>query len=171
METLAFLLSIAGTILVCLPSLLKGKRMNAILILLCLANTFTAISYALTGAWNGAASCAIGAVQTIINYNFERKDKPLPKWMIGLYAAAFILVNVLVFSHFSDILAILACLVYIGCVGQKNGKTYRLWTSANAILWILYDVTSGSYGPIVTHSALLLLSLAGMFLHDRKEKS
>ena len=33
---------------------------------------------------------------SIINYFFESKGKPLPKWLIGIYMAAFVGVNLVV---------------------------------------------------------------------------
>ena len=169
MEALAFISSTAGTVCLCVPPLLKGKKMELILLLLFLGNTCVAISYFLTGAYNGGVSCTIGAIQTIINFFFERKDKPHPKWLIGLYAAAFIGINLLVYTQLADLIAIFACLTFIGCIGQKNGKLYRLWAIANCVLWLTYDLTSLAYGPILTHSFMLGLTLLGMLLHDRTQ--
>ena len=171
METLAFLFSATGTVCVCVPPLLKGKRMGLILFLLSLGNTLVAISYFLTGAYNGGVSCAIGAVQTTINFFFERKEKPIPKWLIGIYAAAFIGINLLVYTQPADLIAILACLTFIGCVGQKTGKSYRLWAICNCVLWLTYDLVSHAYGPVFTHSFMLALTLLGAFLHDRENQT
>ena len=75
METLAFILSTIGTVCICIPPLLKGKNMKLILLLVFSANVTVATSYLLTGAYNGAASCFVGAAQAIINYFFDRKNK------------------------------------------------------------------------------------------------
>ncbi len=170
METLAFILSSLGTVCICIPPLLKGKDMRLILLLVFLTNALIAASYFLTGAINGAVSCCVGAAQTIINYFFERKGKPIPRWLIAVYAAAFILVNILVFSHISDIIAILAALVFIMGICQKNGKQYRIWTLVNAALWMLYDGINLSFGPLTTHAIQLSIILFGIFIHDRKRE-
>ena len=169
MNTLAYVFSIAGTVCACAPSLLKGKNMKLILLLVFLANTFIALSYVLTGAFSGAVSCGVGALQTIINYFYERKNKPIPVWLIGVYALAFTVVNLLAFSRITDILALLACLTFVMCIGQKNGRKYRIWTVANSGLWALYDLTSLSFGPLFTHLLQLAIALFGMVIHDRKK--
>ena len=75
MKTLAFILSVIATVGACIPPLLKGKNMKLILLVVCTNNALLATSYVLTGAFNGAASCYLGAVQTFINYFFERKGQ------------------------------------------------------------------------------------------------
>lgn len=170
MELLAFILSTLGTVCICIPPLLKGKNMKLILLLVFITNVLTATSYILTGAFNGAASCCVGAVQTIINYFFERKNKPLPVWLIALYAVAFILMNLLVFTRIIDIIALLAALVFVIGICQKNGKQYRLWTFVNTALWILYDAATFSFGPLSTHAIQITTILVGIVLHDRKQK-
>ena len=170
MDILAFILSTLGTISICLPSFIKGKDMKVILLLVFSANVFVASSYLLTGAYNGAVSCFIGAAQTIINYFYDRKNKPLPIWLIVLYSAAFIAVNMLVFAKLADLVALLASLSFILCIGQKNGAKYRLCTALNSSLWLTYDLISGSYGPMVTHGILFGSVIFGILVHDLKKK-
>lgn len=170
METLAFILSMIGTVCVCIPPLLKGKNMTLILLLVFASNASVGVSYILTGALNGGVSCLIGAAQAIINYFFDRKGKPLPVWLIVVYAIAFTTANLLVFTAITDILAIIACLAFIACICQKSGKKYRLWVLTNTVLWIAYDVINASYGPLTTHGILLLITVFGMIMHDRKAK-
>ena len=125
--------------------------MTLILLLVFLANALVATSYFLTGANGGAAICCVGAIQTIINFNFERKNKPLPTWLIAVYAAMFIVANLLVFSNIYDIIALVAALLFVMGISSKSGKQYRLWSLANVALWIGYDLLTLSFGPLVTH--------------------
>ena len=171
METLAFILSTIGTVFVCIPPLLKGKNMKLILLLMFSTNLLIAISYLLTGAFNGAASCFVGAAVTFINYFLERKNKPVPLWLIVIYGCVFTVVNLLVFAHIVDIIALVATLAFVLGISQKNGKQYRIWTLVNTLLWILYDAITLSFGPLSTHSIQLATILTGMILHDKKKKS
>ena len=169
METLAFVLSSFGTICACTPSFLKGKNMKLILLLVFCSNSLVGASYAVTGAFGGAATCAVGALQTIINFLFERKEKPVPKWLIAVYALSFTAVNLLAFRVWADIIALLAALVFVISISVKNGKKYRLWTLVNSLLWVLYDLVTLSFGPLSTHTILLSTVLFGMLVHDRKK--
>ena len=169
METLAFILSAFCTICACAPSFLKGKNMKLILLLVICSNVFGGASYAVTGALGGAATCAVGALQTGINFLFERKEKPIPKWLITAYALSFAAVNLLVFSRYIDMIALLAALVFVISISVKNGKKYRLWSLINTLLWIIYDLATLSFGPLSTHCILLSTIVFGMLVHDRKK--
>ena len=169
MDTLAFLLSALGAVCIYIPPLLKGKNMKQILLLTFLSNVFIATSYVLTGAINGAVSCFLGAVQVLINYFFQRKALPLPRWLVGVYGLTFTVVNLVVFTNATDILAILACLTFILCISQQNGKGYRLWSLGNASLWLIYDGLNVSFGPLATHAIQFAIIICGMVMHDRKK--
>ena len=169
MDILAFILSTLGTACICIPSLIKGKNMRLILLLVFSSNVFTASSYILTGAFNGAATCCLGAVQTIINSFFERKEKPIPQWLIFIYALSFIVVNIVIFKHISDIIALLAALAFVIEISVKSGKKYRMWAFINTALWIMYDLVTLSFGPLSTHIILIATTVFGMLMHDRKK--
>lgn len=169
METISYILSIAGLIAMIISSLIKGKNMKMILFFVFLGNVLVATSYLFTQNLNGAVSCFIGGAQALINYFFDSKNKKLPVWLITLYAVAFLGANLAVFTEVVDVIAIIASLTFIMCVGQKNGARYRIWTIINMCLWCLYDVLKGAYGPLTTHVTLLVFTVAGMLIHDRKK--
>ena len=170
MQVLAYVLSIIGLASVVLSYLLKGKNMIMILILLFLANLFVGLSYLCTGNLPGSLSCFLGAVQCIINFGFESKGKDLPKWLIAVYAVSFIVVNLIVFTRVADILAIIAAMLFIMSILQKNGKQYRFWNFMNVAVWCIYDIICGTYGPLITHSIQFFTLISGMLIHDRKKE-
>ncbi len=171
MQAISYVLSVLGLISMVISSLIRGRNMKKILLFVFLGNALVATSYLFVGNGNGAVSCFIGAAQAIINARFDARGKDLPLWLIGVYALAFIAANLLVFTAPIDVLAIIASLTFIMCVGQKSGAKYRFWTIINMCLWCLYDILKGSHGPLVTHVTLLVFTVAGMILHDRKQKT
>lgn len=176
MEILSLVLQVLSLISMVTASLLKGKNMKKILVLVLLGNLLGALGYLAGGkGFNGAASCFLGTLITFINYFFEAKNKPIPKWLAAIYAVSFIGVNLAV-AHFGDgisyltAIAIVAALAFIMCIGQKNGAKYRFWTIVNMTLWCIYDGLSGTYSALANHIPLLLFTIAGMVIHDRKKK-
>ena len=74
----SYVLTLLGLVSMIGASLVKGKNMKTILILVFLGNALVAISYMFTKGWSGAVSCGLGAVQTIINFIFfESKSKEI----------------------------------------------------------------------------------------------
>ena len=170
MEILSYILSFAGLGAMLVSSLIKGKNMKTILLFVFMGSVLVATSYVLTDSINGAVSCYIGAAQTIINYFFDVKKKPLPKWLIAVYAVAFVVLNLATGFSWLCVLAIVASLTFILCIGQKVGSKYRFWTLVNMGLWCLYDVLSGSFGVLFTHGTQLVFAVIGMVIHDRNDK-
>lgn len=173
MQIAAYILSGAGLLSMICASLTKGERMKRILFLVFCGNVLVATSYLLEGRGiNGAAACYLGGAQTIINYFFESKGKPIPKWLISVYAIAIIMLNIWVAGWkitALGTLVIIASLTFIFCIGQKNGAKYRFWTLINMILWCLYDILSASYSVLITHLSQLVFAIVGMVIHDRKK--
>ncbi len=173
MDILAYVLSFLGLVSMIVASLIKGQNMKKILFFVFCGNILVGVSYLLGGSGlNGAASCFLGGVQSIINYFFESKNKPIPKWLVIVYGLSFIGLNLAV-GGFSmlGILAIVASLSFVMCIGQKSGKKYRFWTIVNMVLWCVYDVISKSYSVLATHVPQLLFAVVGMIIHDRKKKT
>ena len=173
MQILSSVLCIAGSACIIGSTLIKGEKMKQILFLVFCANFLVATGYLVGGSGiNGAASCYLGAGQAIVNYFFESKNKPLPKWLLAIYAASFIIVN-LWFGGFNllCLLAIVATLVFVLCIAQKNGSRYRFWTLVNVILWCSYDIFSKSFGALFTHVPQLFFAVVGMVWHDAGKKN
>lgn len=171
MKELSFCLSLLGLLSLIAASLIKGEKMKRILMLVFTGNVLVALSYlCVKDGANGAVSSFLGAAQAILNYFFESKNKPIPVWLIVIYALSFVLVNLAVLSSPVGILAILATLCFVGCVSSKSGTKYRIWSAMNSSLWILYDILSKSYAPLVTHTILVLFTIAGMLINDYKKK-
>ncbi len=155
-----------------LASLIKGEKMKKTLFLVLLGNLLTALGYLCGGtAVNGSLSCFLGTAQTALNYLFDSKNKPVPKWLVALYALSFILLNLWIGGlTFLSVLTILACMTFIMGILQKNGARYRFWTILNCVLWSIYDICSGSYNGLIAHLTVLIFSVAGMIINDRKKK-
>lgn len=174
MQLMAYVFSVLGLIISLVAPLIKGARMNLILILGFLSNAFIATSYLLEGRGiNGAAACCLGAVIIFVNYFFEKDNKAIPKWLNAIYMLAFVAVNIWVVGgiSFPCILSISACAFFVLCVGQKKGEKYRMYLFVNIVLWLIYDIVTGAYAVIITHGAEVVTILLGMFIHDRKGKN
>lgn len=172
MNVIPYVFSILGLSCMITSSLLKGEKMKSILFLVFCGNFLVATSYLLDGKGiNGAATCYLGGVQSIINYFYAAKDKALPKWLIAIYAISYTGVNIWVAGGVTalGVLIIVASLTFIMCIGQTNGAKYRFWTIINMVLWCIYDIAAPANPSLINHVALLLFSVVGMIIYDRKQ--
>lgn len=172
MQVVSFILSVLGFAAFIGASLTKGDKMKQILFLVSCANVLYALSYLAGGSGiNGAASCLLGGVMAIINYFFDSKNKPVPKWLMLIYAVAVTALNIYVGGGISllVLLTLVACYIFILCIGQKDGAKYRFWTIVNLTLWSIYDILSHSYGTLLAHLAQVAFTVVGMVIYDRKK--
>ncbi len=172
MQILAYILSLLGLFSMIAASVIKGEKMKTVLFFVFCGNALVGTSYLLDGSGiNGAAALYLGATQSLINYFFNSKNKPLPKWLVGIYAVAIIVLNIWVAGGITALgaLVIIASLTFIFCIGQSGGAGYRFWTIVNMILWCLYDVLASVYSALITHGILLAFTVIAMIIHDRKK--
>lgn len=172
METLSFIFSVVGFFAGIAPNLIKGKNMKLILFLLVCCNLLYGCSYLVGGGdgINGAASGFLGAAVAGINYIFESKDRPVPKWLALVYGVTFTALHLSLGGFtLSSLFSILATAAFILCIIQKNGKMYRVWALANISFWVIYDIISQSYEILPVHSIQVLTVIIGMIIYDRKK--
>lgn len=172
MKELAFILNLLGLAATLAASLIKGEKMKKVLVLVLIGNALVAIGYLCSGTGiNGAASGLLACVQTLINFIFDAKNKPIPKWLIGIYIASFIAVNILVGGlTVATLLASLACIAFIVSILQKSGKNFRICAIVNTVIWISYDIFTGSYSALITHGTILAVNVVGFLIHDLNKK-
>lgn len=171
MQGLSYALSALGLISMICASMIKGTKFSIVLFLVFCGNMLVATSYLIGGAGiNGAAACYFGGIQTLINYFYSSRNIPLPRWLIAFYAGFTIVLNIFVAGGISllGLLVIVASLIFIVCVCQKNGTAYRFWTLINMLLWCVYDILSGSYSVLVAHVPQLIFVIAGILIYDRQ---
>ena len=171
MKLLSLILCLISLALMITASLIKGEKIGKTLVLVCAANVLMMAGYMIESGMGGAGASVIGVLISVINYFFESKGKPIPMWLNIIYTLAFVAVAAI--TGGITIPAVLVMIAGTACVlalAQKNGKGYRVWISVNSIVWIVYDIIMHTWGPLVKHSSLLVFTLAGMLIHDRKNK-
>ena len=174
MNVLSYVLQTISTIVLAVALLMKGANMTRIQILLLSGNTIAGFGYlATSGAGiNAAISCFLAGAQSVINYLLQSKNKPIPKWLIAIYAASFIALN-LIASGFTlaCLFAIAAAMCFVMSIVQSTGKMFRFWCLFNNITWLSYDLIARTYSGLIIHITMFMFTVVGMIVHDRKGKN
>ena len=172
MDVLSFISNLLGLVCVLLASLIKGERIKTTLFFVCLGNVLIAAGYLFAGnGFHCAASGLVAGVLTVINFFLQSKGRPLPRWLIAVYAPLMIAVNLLVgdLSRLT-LLAVLACMAFVLSIFQANGRGYRLCVLFNTATWSVYDALSHAWNGLATHVVLFAFTLLGALVWDRKSK-
>lgn len=169
MKELALVINILGTVCMVLALVMPAKRIKTILFLSFLSNAIVATGYLLAGSgMNGAISCYVGAGILVVNFLFRVCNKDVPKWLLVVYALAFVGLNMLSGFSYLYFIAVAATLAFVISSGQENGAMYRVWTLVNLILWCSYDILAHTYSSLIPHGVMLASTLVGMIVQDRK---
>ena len=169
MKLLSYILSSCATVLgLCEPF---GKKMRTVLIFNFLGNFLVALSYLAIRTYNGFFICCAACIQVLINYLFKMNNKKLPAWLVVFYIISFAAINMLNFSHWYDLLALAASIIFVMSVAQTNTKFYRLNYASNSMLWIIYDLCAGAFGNLSTHIILSVSIFAAIVVRDKKKSS
>lgn len=167
MQVASYALSLVATVLGLIEPF--GKKMKTVLIFNLLGNVLVGISYFLVAGYSGGFICAVAVVELIINYTFTSKDKKIPVWIIVLNACLFIAVNLITFTYWYDLFALLASLLFVLSIAQSTAKFYRVLYILNSLVWIAYDILAGAYGNLFTHVVLFIAILIAIVIRDVKK--
>jgi len=168
MELISYTFSIIATILGLVEPF--GKKMKTILTLNFLGNLLVGASYFMVAQTSGALICFTACVQVLINFSFEVREKKLPVWLVFTHATIFLGVNILTFSFWYDIFALVAAMLFVLSVAQNSAKYYRGLYVSNSFVWIAYDVFAKAYGNLSTHIVLFIATWVAIIIRDRKNK-
>ena len=149
---------------------MQMKKKNQIIFMFILANLFSAINFILLQGYSGAIICTFAIIQTFINKFFEKKDKKVPKIIIGIYIIISILLGLITFTGIIDILPIICSILYTLTIIQNKEKNIRRISLINIILWIVYDIVCQAYTAAISDSLMTISTIIGMYRFDYKKK-
>ncbi len=168
MFLLAQILSLLAMLINIIAVQLKTKKQ--ILLVIVLSNILFVISYILLGAYIGAITCTITAIEIIINTLLEDKGKKTPKILVGVYFAISIIIGITSFNRVIDVLPILASLLFIPTLIQSKEKHVRLLILGNLISWMTYDLFVGAYSAAASDIFVISSTLIAIYRYDIKKE-
>ncbi len=148
----------------------QSKKKKQILIFFIISNLCFAINFIFLKSYTGAIINFIAAIQTFINYQYERKEKTLPNYLITIYLATVITCGVAFYRQVIDILPIVCSVLYTLTIVQKKEKNIRSLTLITTILWLIYDFIVGAYTATISNIIFCISNLIAIFKYDIKGK-
>lgn len=149
---------------------MQMKHKKHMIIMFMLANLFSVFNFILLQSYSGATICFFAIIQIFINYFFERKDKEVPKIVIGTYIIISIIIGVITFKNYIDILPIISSILYTLSIIQKQEKNIRRILLINSVSWTTYEFISMAYTAGISDALMVISTLIGMYRFDYKTK-
>ena len=145
------------------------KKMRTVLLFNLLGNALVGVNYLLTKSYSGAIICGVAILGLCINYYFTSRDKKIPLGAIIFHAVAFLAANLITFTYWYDVFAMIASLLFVLSIAQDSTKYYRLLYISNSLVWIGYDIFAKSWGNLFTHSVLFVAIFISIIVRDGKK--
>ena len=160
---------IVSTVAVIMAMQFKSIKLSLVFQVIC--NVAGALSFIATGAVSGCGLSVIGVTQAFVFLLFRLKNKEPASYLAWIFAAAFLGCSAMTFEKSIDILSMLAALTCAFGLAQKKSSLYRIFMLLNGIFWLSYDIFSGAYGMIPSHSITVISSVIGIIRIDINQSS
>ena len=156
------------------------KKQSHIIISQMISNTFVALSYFLLGPTKmaGGFACFVGALQTLTNYFYLRKNQNPKKYITVIfffgYVASFIVTAYLAqkVTLPNDLLPLIGSMIFLFAVSIQNSTVTRILFFLNMLVWITFDciATPVATANLVTHICILISVIVGFVRYDILKK-
>ena len=150
-------------------SMQMKRRRNIIFMLLCLS-LFAALNFIFLGQFAGSYVSLFAILETAINYLFEKKQKPVPVYIVVFYIIANIILGLLSFNSLLDIIPIIAAIVFCLAILNKKESGIRKFMLLNQILWLFYDFSSGAYSLCISNILAIVSTVIALYRFDGRKK-
>ena len=154
---------------------MQTKKMAYLVIWQCMSNVFVVTQFMLRGEFSAMGVCVIGAVETLIIFLFDRKEKKFPIYLTVVFTLLSITVASVVvfmkgsFDLVSDSIPMLASVLFNIAMATTRSSVARILMMLNSSLWLLLNVINFNLSLAITYSILVAMTIVGIIRLDRKE--
>ncbi len=128
---------------------------------------FFGIEYLLLDAYSGMFSNFFGIFRTYVSKEKE-KHKNLNKWYVLLFfIIGYTIIGFISFDEkIISILPIIAEIIYVITLWQKDVKKIRIGTLLMVILWLIYDTFVKAYPSMITDLIVMSSTIVAIIIKD-----
>ena len=166
MEILAYIIGIFTTIFA--VASMQFKDMKYVLVCQLICNSLLTMQYVLEGRVSVSGVVVLAVVQTIVRFFFDKKGKPFPVWLTGVFIVLFTVVSVIMMKSPYDLITCAAVWFFAICIVQKRSSIARICSFINTVLWLIYDILQAP-SAVITHAVILVFVAAGIVRLDRED--
>ena len=147
---------------------MQFKKRKTIFVVLLLLNLFSALNFVFLGTFASAYICFFAILEMAINYLFERKKKPVPKIVVGIYIIINILLGAISFAGPLDLIPICCALIFCATLLTKKEQNIRKLMILNQTLWLVFDLVVGAYFFAVSNVLTIVSTVVALYRFSKK---
>ncbi len=150
---------------------MQCKTRKKILLFFLLANAVGATGLLLLGAYAGALIQFVFGIQTLINYIYALKGKPITWKLICFYLCLSVIASIITFKSLIDIIPLCSAILHTITIIQMQEKRIRLINLGSLVLWIPYYIIFMAYANLFTCLCIIVSNVISIIRYDVKNKN
>lgn len=147
---------------------MQFKNRKHIFLALLLLNLFSALNFVFLGTFASAYICFFAILEMLINHLFERKNKPVPVYIVAIYIAVNIALGALSFSGWLDLIPIVCALIFCATLLTKKEQNIRKLMIGNQTLWLGFDLAVGAYMFSISNVLTIISTAIALYRYRQK---
>lgn len=145
---------------------IQFKTKNKILISYLIAGIFFIISFLLLKSYSGVITSFVIALETFINYIFDKNNKKIPLYLIFTLLFSSLFISLLFYKSWYDIFSILACIPFVFMLIQKKEKYIRILTLTFLIFYTIFNYFVGAYTAFIGDILFIISTIISIIRYD-----
>lgn len=142
------------------------KEKKNILKLMIISSIAFAVNMFMLGGISGGVISLIGAVQTFINYQYDKKEIKYPKWLIISYIIIAIVCGMFSYKSPIDIVPVICSVLFTISILQSKEKNIRRTMLLMFISWTIYSFSIKAYTTAVVDGLQSILTIIAIVKND-----
>lgn len=142
------------------------KEKKNILKLMIISSIAFAVNMFMLGGISGGIISLIGALQTFINYQYDKREIKYPKWLIILYMIIAVVCGMFSYKTLIDILPVICSVLFSVSILQNKEKNIRRTMLLMFILWTIYSFAIKAYTTAIVDAIQSVLTMVAIVKND-----
>lgn len=134
------------------------------------ANFIVALSYLMLNGISGAGICVLATLHTVASYIISKKSKRFPWTLTVGFIVLYTLFTFITYRVPIDLIPYFCTVLFSLAIMQKRPSSYRIFKTANALVWIVYDISVIALSTTLTHAFLLISGIIAIIKMDILKK-
>lgn len=147
------------------------KARRNILLALLAAGLLNNVAMVLLGEYSGMAMNTVTIILNVVAFFYSRDgDKVMPKWLLGLFLVTEIVVCIVTFQNWYNLLVLVGQVAFVLSMGTQNRSAVRWFLLVNGILWTGFNFIIGSYGSAIGSAFFTISTLVALVRYKNQGK-
>ena len=156
------------------------KNRRRILLIIILENIVLAMAFVLLDSWVGVGMCGVAIVRDIVQLiigskstttaSEQQKINKTDTALLFVWIIAPFVITLFTYEHPLDWFALVATLIFVFSIWQKNVFFYRFLGIFVSIAWLIYQAALSSLFGVIFEGIILMVTIAGVIHYVVKHK-